>query len=198
MKTIKNFIIVVISILSIQVASAQSSSMKEPISFKLKNGLTLVVAENENSKKVYACFTIDDESIENNNASVQEVFKAMMNFGEKGGNVAASTVDFDNALMIFSKSIQTPVLNQISFEQALIKVIASVNARDRYYPETITEESLKALTLHDIKAYYSKNIIPSNAYLTIAGNITFSEAKALVKKSFGGWSHSASEHFESK
>ncbi|WP_448635127.1 hypothetical protein [Pedobacter panaciterrae] len=51
MKTIKNFIIVIISVLSVQLASAQSISMKDPVSFKLKNGLTIIVAENGESKK---------------------------------------------------------------------------------------------------------------------------------------------------
>ncbi|WP_448635126.1 insulinase family protein [Pedobacter panaciterrae] len=64
-----------------------------------------------------------------------------------------------------------------------------MNAKDRYYPETITEASLQAITLNDIKAFYSKNIIPSNAYLTIVGNISVSEAKALAKKSFGEWNN---------
>lgn len=199
MKTIKNFIILIISVLSIQFASAQSTSMKEPVSFKLKNGLTIIVAENEGSKKIYAGFTADEEPAESSKAGVQDVFNVMMNFSDKGGNIAANMSDFAATLMMFSKSIKEPVLNQTSFETALAKVIASVNARDRYYPETITETSLNAITLNDIKAFYSKNIIPSNTYLTIAGNISASDAKALAKKSFGEWSNqSASELLVSK
>ncbi|NRF37654.1 insulinase family protein [Pedobacter foliorum] len=101
-------------------------------------------------------------------------------------------------LSIFAKSIQEPALNQTSFETALATVIASVNARERYYPETITESSLKALTLNDIKAYYARNIIPSNTYLTIAGNISASEAKALARKSFGAWNNSTYELLATK
>lgn len=189
MKTIKNFIIVIISVLSIQLASAQSISMKDPVSFKLKNGLTIIVAENEESKKIFAGFTADEEPAESSKAGVQDVFNVMMDFSDKGGNMAANTSDFAAALMIFSKSIQEPALNQTSFETALEKVIASVNARDRYYPETITEASLRAITLNDIKAFYSKNIVPSNTYLTIAGNISASDAKALARKFFGEWNN---------
>ncbi|NRF40390.1 insulinase family protein [Pedobacter foliorum] len=199
MKTIKNFIILIISVLSIQFASAQSTSMQDPVSFKLKNGLTIIVAENQDSKKIYAGFTADEESAESSKAGVQDVFNAMMNFSDKGGNIAANTSDFAATLMTFSKSIQEPVLNQASFETALAKVITSVNARDRYYPETITETSVKTITLNDIKAFYSKNIIPSNTYLTIAGNISASDAKALAKKFFGEWNtRSASELLVSK
>lgn len=193
MKTIRNFIIAVISVSAIQIASAQSTSMKEPVSFKLKNGLTIVVAENEDSKKVYAGFTVDNTSIESSKAGVSDVFNAIMNFSDKGGNVAANTEDFANALMLFSKSVQEPALNQTTFETARANVIASVNAKDRYFPDTVTEAALKALTLDDIKTYYSKNILPSNTYLTIAGDITVSDAKSLAKKSFGDWSGSASE-----
>ena len=199
MKTIRNFIILIISVLSIQFAKAQSSSMKGPVSFKLKNGLTIIVAENQESKKIFAGFTANEEPAENSKPGVQDVFNLMMNFSDKGGNIAANTSDFAATLMIFSKSIQEPALNQTSFETALAKVIASVNARDRYYPETITEASLKAITLNDIKEFYSKNIIPSNTYITIAGNISASDAKALAKKSFGEWNNqSASELLASK
>jgi len=189
MKTIKNFIIVIISVLSVQLASAQSISMKDPVSFKLKNGLTIIVAENGESKKIFAGFTADERATESSKPGVQEVFNVMMNFSDKGGNIAANTSDFAATLMIFSKSIQEPALNQTFFETALAKVITSVNAKDRYYPETITEASLQAITLNDIEAFYSKNIIPSNAYLTIVGNISVSEAKALAKKSFGEWNN---------
>ncbi|KIO78018.1 hypothetical protein TH53_06205 [Pedobacter lusitanus] len=117
---------------------------------------------------------------------------------DKGGHIAASNVGFANALTVFSKSVQEPVLNQATFKKALAKVIASVNAGDRYYPETITEASLKSLTLDDIKTFYNRNIIPSNTCLTIVGNITAADARELAKKSFGEWNRSASEHQVSK
>ncbi|ETZ23873.1 pitrilysin family protein [Pedobacter sp. V48] len=198
MKTIKNFIIVMISALSIQTASAQSSPMKEPISFKLKNGLTVIVAQNENSNKIYAGFTADEEPYESIKPGARDVFNSMMNFSDKGGNINANTLDFNNALTLFSKTVKEPVLNQDAFETAIAKVIASVNDKDQYYPETVTETSLKALTLADIKAYYSRNIKPSNTYLTIAGDITVAEAKSLTKKSFGDWTSPASKSLASK
>lgn len=199
MKNTKNFITLIISVLSIQFASAQSTSMKAPVSFKLKNGLTIIVAENKESKKIYAGFTTAEEPAESSKAGVQEVFNAMMDFSDKGGSIAANTSDFAATLMLFSKSVQEPLLNQTSFETALAKVITSVNARDRYYPKTVTEASLKAITLNDIKAFYNENIIPSNTYLTIAGNISASDAKSLAKKSFEEWNNlSASALLASK
>lgn len=198
MKNIKNFIVLVFSLLSIQTASAQSSSMKEPVSFKLKNGLTIIVAPNEHSNKIYAGFSADNEPYEQTKAGARDVFNAMMNFSDKGGNIAANTAEFASALHSFSKTVKEPELNQDAFEKALAKVIASVNSRDHYYPETVTETSLNALTLADIKAYYNRNIRPSNTYLTIAGDISVSEAKFLAKKAFGEWSGSTLESLTSK
>ena len=55
------------------------------------------------------------------------------------------------------------------------------------YGEFVTEESLKNITLEDVKGYYNTYFRPNNALLTIVGDITKSEAETLVKKHFGSW-----------
>ncbi|MBL4708696.1 MAG: insulinase family protein [Flavobacteriales bacterium] len=55
------------------------------------------------------------------------------------------------------------------------------------YGELTTEETLKNITLKDVKAYYSTYIKPNVAYLAVVGDIDVKEAKTLVEKYFGDW-----------
>lgn len=61
MKTLRNLLLIVIGLFAGQFAKAQGT-MKDPVSFTLKNGLTVIVAENTGISKVYTSFKIEDES----------------------------------------------------------------------------------------------------------------------------------------
>ena len=51
----------------------------------------------------------------------------------------------------------------------------------------MTEASLKAITRDDVVAYYKETYTPKGTYLTIVGDITIDNAKAMVDKYFGKW-----------
>ena len=53
--------------------------------------------------------------------------------------------------------------------------------------EFTTEESVKGLTVADVKDAYKNYITPSRSYLTFVGDITPAVAKALAEKAFGNW-----------
>jgi zinc protease len=55
------------------------------------------------------------------------------------------------------------------------------------YGEVETEESVKKVTLADIKKYYNTFWKPNIAYLIFVGDITVEEAKKLATASFGAW-----------
>ncbi|UII21977.1 M16 family metallopeptidase [Fulvivirga ligni] len=55
------------------------------------------------------------------------------------------------------------------------------------YGELTTEETVKNVTVEDIKGYYSKYFKPNVAYLAVVGDISFKDAKKLVKKYFSDW-----------
>ena len=55
------------------------------------------------------------------------------------------------------------------------------------FGEFTSEESLKNVTLQDIKNLYNKTYKPNNAYLVIIGDVNFSEIKPQVEALFGGW-----------
>lgn len=197
---IKNILTIAITLLTVQFANAQSSIMKDPVSFKLRNGLTVIVAENKGVTKVHTSLTNDDATVDSH-AGLQHILTTMLNqssgnsgitYTENGGNMLASTKEFSTALSVLSAAIQDPTFNQAAFEKAKTTVIASVIAKDRYYPTNITEASLAQLTLKDLKAFYTNSFTPAKTYLTIAGNISVAEAKNLAERSFANWSTASS------
>jgi zinc protease len=50
-----------------------------------------------------------------------------------------------------------------------------------------TETSLKQITAEDVRQFWESGYVPSNAVLTITGDITKAEARATVEKYFGLW-----------
>lgn len=199
MQITKKLFIATIALFSTQFVQAQSSAMKNPVSFKLSNGMTIIVAENTGTDKIYSSFSIDNEAPnQSDNAGVQNILNAMLNetasevqtgvsFDDNGGNLASLATDFNKSLSVMSGYIKAPALTQSSFDKAKQDIIEHLKAKDRYYPETVNEIALQQLTLSDIQSFYKKNITPSKASLTIAGNINPATAKALAKKEFGSW-----------
>ena len=53
--------------------------------------------------------------------------------------------------------------------------------------EFVTEESLNAITLDNVKMHYRKFFNPNNAYLVVVGDVTFKEVEKQVKKHFKKW-----------
>ena len=53
--------------------------------------------------------------------------------------------------------------------------------------EYVSEESVKKVTLEDLKKLYEKNFHAQNAYVIIVGDIDFDSAKNLTKKHLGKW-----------
>ena len=59
--------------------------------------------------------------------------------------------------------------------------------KDHPYGELTTEETLKNITLEDVKAYYNSYLKPNVAYMAVVGDIDVKEAKELITKYFGDW-----------
>ncbi|RYY97313.1 MAG: insulinase family protein, partial [Chitinophagaceae bacterium] len=55
------------------------------------------------------------------------------------------------------------------------------------YGDIETEQTLKSITLADVKKYVSTYWKPNNAYLVFVGDITADEAKALATRGLGTW-----------
>lgn len=199
MKRITQLLILTLSFAGMQSVQAQSGSLKDPVSFKLKNGLTVIVAENHSATKVFSNFSTEAKASESTyKAGSQELLTAMLNetaqelaqqvtFTEKGGNINAFGSDFDMALQALSNSVMHPMFNAVVFAKHKNALLQSIQAKDRYYAAEITEAAVEALSLKDIQDLHHDFMIPSSTYLTIAGNITVPVAKILAKKVFGNW-----------
>ena len=63
------------------------------------------------------------------------------------------------------------------------------------FGEYMTEESLRRVTLADVRQHYNKFFAPSNAYLIVIGDVKFDEVKKLVTKHFGKWKKAKAPSF---
>ena len=59
------------------------------------------------------------------------------------------------------------------------------------FPNSGTDESLKAISREDVLHFWEGHYHPANAALVVTGNIKEAELKALVEKTFGGWKDGA-------
>lgn len=66
-------------------------------------------------------------------------------------------------------------------------VAGLVYGKNHPYGEVENENTVKNITLDDIKNYYKTYFKPNIAYLVFVGDITPAEAKALADKYFGKW-----------
>ncbi|KLT65684.1 insulinase family protein [Pedobacter sp. BMA] len=194
MNTIKTLLLTSLSIFTIVTSNAQS--FKEPVAFKLKNGMNIIVSENTRSPKAYASFTLDAKDFEGKKAGVVELLNAVLNenvaknsnisFKDNSGKLAVATANLDEALSAMAALIQHASINQQNFNAAKAKLLTSIKAKDYDYDQSVNEESISALSLSDVKAFYAE-VSPEKTYLTIAGDVELNNAKASAKKAFGNW-----------
>lgn len=123
-----------------------------------------------------------------------------------GGAVSALTRYFDKAFALMAEALKEPAFPQESFEKIKSQTLTGLKSNEKsasaisgrvvravaYGKNTAmgefeTEESIKGLTLDDIKKAYRENITPSRSYLTFVGDITPEAAKKLAETHFGSW-----------
>lgn len=194
MKTLKNTLTAIALLVSVQFSHAQSSAMKAPISYQLKNGVTVIVAENLGTQKVYA--TLSFESTNKyvaEKAAVKELVNTILtqqlpavnealSFTDKGINLSSNTDQYENALTAMSAYIAAPAFNEQALTKAKAEILAHINAQDKYYPESITITSVQNLKVSDVNAYYNEIVNPATTYLTVVGNVKPAMIKVYAKK----------------
>ena len=55
------------------------------------------------------------------------------------------------------------------------------------FGEMVTEETVKNITMDDLKSHYNRFFKPNIAYLVVVGDISAEEVKSLTQKYFGDW-----------
>ncbi|MCZ4245305.1 insulinase family protein [Pedobacter punctiformis] len=195
MSILKKILFTTIIILSVYSSQAQIS-FKEPVSYKLKNGMNIIISENNQSAKAFSNFTLDTRNLKNRKDGVIELLMTMIgegtgknnniSFKDRTGNISTITANFDEELQNMAAAIQNISFSQNTFNTAKAKLMLSLKAQDYDYDQTVNENSIMALSLADVTDFYNQ-ITPSNFYLTVAGDVHTDEAKTSVKKAFGNW-----------
>ena len=135
-----------------------------------------------------------------------DIIGAQVSLNAAGGNASALTRYFAKAFNLMADGLKNPAFPSASFdklksmtitdlkvnEKSTPVIAARVNAALSYGKQTAlgeftTEETVKGLTLADIKEAYKNYITPSRSYLTFVGDITPEAAKALTIKAFSNW-----------
>ncbi len=123
-----------------------------------------------------------------------------------GGSTSALTRYFEKAFLLMAEGLRYPAFPQESFEKLKTQAITGFKSGERSAAtisgrvekalsygknspmgEFETEETIKGITLEDVKQYYRNYITPSRAYLTFVGDITPGAAKSMALKAFGDW-----------
>ncbi|ALI99634.1 insulinase family protein [Rufibacter tibetensis] len=203
-------------------------TLQDPTTFKLKNGITVLVVEDHKLPRVSASYFIDAGPItEGKKAGVVTLMGQMLNEGTKdmtkaqfdeavdrmgadvglsaaGGSAAALTRYFPQAFALMGKGLKNPAFTQESFDKLKSQTLTGLKSNEKNvkaisgrvvsaltfgknHPsgEFVTEESIKGLTLADVKEAYAKYITPSRGYLTIIGDIKPNDAKKLAEEVLG-------------
>lgn len=131
---------------------------------------------------------------------------ANVNLNSAGGTASALTRYFEKAFMLMADAIKNPSFPEESFKKLQSQTITGLKTNEKstsaianrvgnalsYGKQTAqgeftTEETVKGITLNDVKDAYKNYITPSRSYLTFVGDITPAAAKILVEKAFGKW-----------
>lgn len=131
---------------------------------------------------------------------------ATLNAGPSGIYASSLKKHTDKLLEVLSDVAQNSVFKAEELEKQRTKALSSLASekddpdaiagnvsaalffgKDHPYGEFETEASVKSITLEMCDAYYKTHFIPNIAYLSIVGDITPKEAKALAKKYFSSW-----------
>ncbi|MGG6229795.1 M16 family metallopeptidase [Tenacibaculum sp. SDUM215027] len=131
---------------------------------------------------------------------------ANISFWDEGARASSLSKYFPKVLGLMADAAFNPVFTQEEFDKQMtqsldgiknsaksVKAIASrvenalTYGKNHPFGEFTTEETLKNVTLQDVKDLYNKTYKPNNAYLIIIGDVNFDQIKSQVKDQFGAW-----------
>ena len=136
---------------------------------------------------------------------------ARLNFGFGGGSAGSITKYSNRMLELLADAAMNPLLTEEEFQKEKEKLIEGIKSDAKSvdaiagrvggalaygtqhpYGEFITEESVEAVTLEDVKTYFETYFTPNNTYLVIIGDVNTKSIIKLVKKYFKNWEKAAS------
>ena len=131
---------------------------------------------------------------------------ARMNFWDSGASASGLSRYSGRLLELMADGALNPVFTQEEFEKEIEKALEGLKSeeknvkaiagrvenlltfgKDHYIGEYTSEETLKNISLADVKSNYNTYFVPSNAYLVIVGDVDYKATKKAVEKLFGKW-----------
>lgn len=91
------------------------------------------------------------------------------------------------------EKMRTQAIEGVRYEKSEAGPLVQALARKTVYGENHpyamkeSEESLKSISVEDIKKFHSSYFKPNNAYLAIVGDVTKSEIVPMLEKAFANW-----------
>ena len=131
---------------------------------------------------------------------------ANINFSSNGASASTLSKYSGRVLELMADGALNPNFTQEEFDKEKTKGIEGLKAneksvsavarrvvdvlafgKDHPSGEFVSENTLKNVTLEDVKLNYNTYFVPSNAYLIIVGDVKFKETKKMVEKFFSSW-----------
>ncbi|WP_130735720.1 pitrilysin family protein [Flavobacterium sp. J27] len=131
---------------------------------------------------------------------------ANINFWSEGASANGLSRYSKRLLELMADGSLNPIFVQEEFDKEVAKTIEGLKAdeksvtsiarrvesaltygKNHYNGEYVTEETLKNITLDDVKLNYNTYFVPGNAYLVIVGDVNIKETKKEVERLFGKW-----------
>lgn len=130
-------------------------SLKDPVQFKLANGMTVLVVENHKLPKVSATLSVDTGPVtEGDKAGVMSLMGGMLSEGTKdktkavfdeevdrmganvnlssrGGSASSLTRYFDKTFMLLADAVKNPAMQQSSFDKLKTMAITALKTSDK-------------------------------------------------------------------
>ncbi len=135
-----------------------------------------------------------------------EFLGANVSLYASGGYASSLTKYFPRIVELMAQGAIDPLFSLEEFEKEKNKYIEGLKADEKSvtsaasrvksvltygkshpFGEFVTEETLKNVSLADVKQHYANFFSPNNAYMIVMGDITFKDAKKLIEKNFGAW-----------
>ncbi len=209
---------------------APKINIKKPETFKLLNGLTVLIVENHKLPRVAFSLTLDNAPYaEGSKKGVDDLTSALLGNGtskitkdafndevdflgadvniySSGASANGLTKYSGRVLELMSMGALDPKFTQEEFDKSKDKLIEnlktqeknvqvvaarveSVLAYGKNHPlgEYLSEETIKNVSLADVKSHYNTYFVPENAYLVVVGDVNPKQVKKQVENLFGGW-----------
>ncbi|WP_395061177.1 M16 family metallopeptidase [Flavobacterium sp.] len=131
---------------------------------------------------------------------------ADINFSADGAFASGLSKYSKRILELMAEGALSPNFTQEEFDKEKEKLIEGLKTQEKSVPavagrvenvlvygknhpsgEYLTEATINAVSLADVKANYATYFVPERAYLVVIGDVKVKEAKKAVEKLFGSW-----------